>query len=99
MPWTSGRPIGGLAEKLQERAPARGIKPYLDARGVRARPGQRPRQFHRKRAVHRIEEVLADEMLRDSARHRHPPGQTRASRTSASKGYYRWQGLGIQPAR
>ncbi|HSE44715.1 MAG TPA: molybdopterin-dependent oxidoreductase, partial [Gemmatimonadales bacterium] len=84
-----------LAEKLQERARARGIQPYTDARGVQRDPANALETFTRK-GMFVDEEVLADEMIRDSAvTGTLPPN---ASLEDIRKnGFYRWQGLGINP--
>jgi DMSO reductase family type II enzyme molybdopterin subunit len=84
-----------LAQKLQERARARGIQPYTDARGVQRDPANALETFTRK-GVFVDEEVLADEMIRDSAvTGTLPPN---ASLEDIRKnGFYRWQGLGINP--
>jgi DMSO reductase family type II enzyme molybdopterin subunit len=82
-----------LAEKLQERARARGIEPYTDARGVRRDPANALVSYTHN-GVFVDEEVIADEMIRDSAvTGTLPPN---ASLEDIRKnGFYRWQGLGI----
>ena len=84
-----------LAEKVQERARARGIQPYLDARGVQRDPANAHDNFT-KRGMYTNEEVLADEMLRDSAvTGTIPPNASLED--IRQKGFYRWQGKGINP--
>jgi len=84
-----------IAEKVQERARARGIKPYTDARGVQRDPANAHDNFT-KRGIFTNEEVLADEMIRDSAvTGTLPPNASLED--IREKGYYRWQGLGINP--
>ncbi|GAB4322060.1 MAG: hypothetical protein Kow0010_02640 [Dehalococcoidia bacterium] len=82
-----------LAEKLQECAQARGLKPYKDARGVERDPAKAHETYTRG-GMYVDEEVIADEMLRDSAiTGTLPPS---ASLDDIRKnGFYRWQGLGI----
>lgn len=84
-----------IAEKVQERARARGIQPYLDARGIQRDPANAHDNFT-KRGMYVDEEVLADEMIRDSAvTGTLPPN---ASLEDIRKnGFYRWQSLGINP--
>ena len=84
-----------LAEKLQERARARGIKPYTDSRGVLRDPAN-ALQAYTRNGVFVDEEVIADEMIRDSALTGTLPAG--ASLEDIRKnGFYRWQGLGINP--
>ncbi|PWB45378.1 MAG: hypothetical protein C3F10_06100 [Dehalococcoidia bacterium] len=84
-----------LAEKVQERARARGIKPYLDALGVQRDPANAHDNFT-KNGIYTNEEVLADEMLRDSAvTGTIPPNASLED--IREKGFYRWQGKGINP--
>lgn len=82
-----------IAEKVQERARARGIKPYTDSRGVQRDPANALVSFT-KNGLWGDEEVIADEMIRDSAvTGTLPPN---ASLEDIRKnGFYRWQGLGI----
>ncbi len=84
-----------IAEKVQERARARGIKPYTDARGIQRDPANALETFTKK-GMYVDQEVLADEMIRDSAvTGTLPPN---ASLEDIRKnGFYRWQGLGINP--
>jgi nitrate reductase alpha subunit len=84
-----------LAEKMQERARARGIKPYLDARGVQRDPANAHDNFT-KHGMYTNEEVLADEMLRDSAVTGTIPANA-SLEDIRQKGFYRWQGKGINP--
>lgn len=82
-----------IAEKLQDRARARGIKPYKDARGVERDPANAHETYTRG-GIYVDEEVIADEMLRDSAiTGTLPPGASLDD--IRKKGFYRWQGLGI----
>jgi len=84
-----------ITEKVQERARARGIEPYNDARGVRRDP-QNAHDNFTKRGMFLNEEVLADEMIRDSAvTGTLPPNASLED--IREKGYYRWQSLGINP--
>ncbi|MBA4180215.1 MAG: ethylbenzene dehydrogenase [Anaerolinea sp.] len=82
-----------LAEKVQERARARGIKPYTDSRGGQRDPANALEAYTRK-GVFVDEEIIADEMIRDSALTGTLPAN--ASLEDIRKnGFYRWQGLGI----
>lgn len=84
-----------LAEKLQERARARGVKPYNDFRGVPRDPANALSSYTRN-GLFVDPEVIADEMIRDSAITGTLPAG--ASLEDIRKnGYYRWQGLGINP--
>ena len=78
-----------------ERARARGVKPYNDFRGVPRDPANALSSYTRN-GLFVDPEVIADEMIRDSAiTGTLPPG---ASLEDIRKnGYYRWQGLGINP--
>lgn len=82
-----------ITEKLQERARARGIEPYKDSRGIQRDPANAYENFT-KRGVFLNEEVLADEMIRDSAVTGTVPANA-SLEDIREKGYYRWQGLGI----
>jgi nitrate reductase alpha subunit len=84
-----------LAAKLQERARARGVEPYNDTRGVRRDPANCLTAYTRN-GVFEDEEVIADEMLRDSAVTGTLPADA-SLEDIRQKGYYRWQGLGISP--
>jgi len=84
-----------LAEKVQERARARGIKPYLDARGVQRDPANAHDNFT-KRGMWVDQEVIADEMIRDSAVTGTLPADA-SLQDIREKGFYRWQGAGINP--
>jgi len=84
-----------MAEKLQERARARGIKPFKDARGVEHDPANALNLYTRNGAF-ATEEVLADEMLRDSALTGALPPEASLADVR-KKGYYRWTGTGIGP--
>ncbi len=84
-----------MAEKLEERAKARNFQPVKDVRGVEHDPTKAHVSYTRD-GVFVEEEVLADEMLRDSTISGTLPPN--ASLEDIRKhGYYRWQGLGISP--
>ncbi|MCC6268483.1 MAG: molybdopterin-dependent oxidoreductase [Dehalococcoidia bacterium] len=84
-----------IAEKVQERARARGIKPYTDSRGIQRDPANAHENFTKK-GIFLNEEDLADEMIRDSAVTGTVPANA-SLEDIREKGYYRWQGLGINP--
>ncbi|MCC6381665.1 MAG: molybdopterin-dependent oxidoreductase [Dehalococcoidia bacterium] len=84
-----------LAEKLEERARARGLAPYTDARGVRRDPASAHAAFTRN-GVFVDEEVIADEMMRDSALTGVLPEDASLA-SIRERGIMRWQGLGISP--
>ncbi|MEP7216508.1 MAG: molybdopterin dinucleotide binding domain-containing protein, partial [Anaerolineaceae bacterium] len=84
-----------LAEKLQERARARGVKPYNDSRGV-ARDPANALQSYTRNGVFVDEEVIADEMIRDSALTGTLPANA-SLEDIRENGFYRWRGLGINP--
>jgi DMSO reductase family type II enzyme molybdopterin subunit len=84
-----------LAEKLQERALERGFTQFVDAKG----------RTHNLEHVHDgytgggqwvDEEVIADEMIRDSAIIGTLPPNASLEEIRRV-GYFRWQGLGISP--
>lgn len=82
-----------LADKLQERARERGIQPYTDARGAQHDPANAHDRYTRNGAFV-DEEVVADEMIRDSALSGTlPPGASLAD--IRENGFYRWQSMGI----
>jgi DMSO reductase family type II enzyme molybdopterin subunit len=82
-----------VAEKLQERARARNVQPYTDSRGITRDPANALQSYTRG-GVFVDEEVIADEMIRDSAVTGTLPAG--ASLEDIRKnGFYRWQGLGI----
>jgi DMSO reductase family type II enzyme molybdopterin subunit len=82
-----------LAEKLQERARARGIGPYNDTRGIPRDPAKALEMYTRG-GLFTDEEVIADEMLRDSAITGTLP-ENASLEDIREHGYYRWQGLGL----
>ena len=84
-----------LAEKLQERALARGVKPYQDARGITRDPANALTAYTRNGAFP-DEETIADEMLRDTALTGALPAGA-SLEDIRTKGYYRWVGLGMAP--
>jgi len=84
-----------MAAALQERARARGIEPFTDSRGVKRDPANALVMYTRN-GVFEDEEVIADEMLRDSAVTGTLPPQA-SLEDIRKKGYYRWEGLGISP--
>ncbi len=77
----------------EERARARGIQPFKDARGVVHDPANALDLYTRNGAFAN-EEILADEMLRDSALTGTLPPEASLADVR-KKGYYRWQGTGI----
>ncbi len=82
-----------LTEKLQERARARGFAPFKDARGIQRDPANALDAYTRNGAFV-DEEVIADEMIRDSGLAGTLPPEA-SLEDMRRKGYYRWQGLGI----
>jgi DMSO reductase family type II enzyme molybdopterin subunit len=84
-----------MAEKLEERARARNVKPVKDSRGFEHDPTNAHTRYTRG-GIFVEEEVLADEMLRDSALTGTLPPDA-SLEDIRRHGYYRWQGLGISP--
>ncbi|MCC6383042.1 MAG: molybdopterin-dependent oxidoreductase [Dehalococcoidia bacterium] len=82
-----------LAEKLQERARARGVQPYTDSRGATRDPANALTSYTRNGAFV-DEDVIADEMIRDSALTGTLPSDA-SLQDIRTRGFYRWQGLGI----
>jgi DMSO reductase family type II enzyme molybdopterin subunit len=82
-----------LAEKVEERAKARGIQPYTDSRGGQRNPAAAHTMYTRN-GVFVDEDVIADEMIRDSAITGTLPEDASLD-DIRKKGFYRWQGLGI----
>jgi anaerobic selenocysteine-containing dehydrogenase len=82
-----------LAEKVQERARARGVEPYTDVRGAKHDPANALETYTRG-GVFVDEEVIADEMIRDSALTGTLPANA-SLEDIRTNGFYRWQGLGI----
>lgn len=84
-----------IAEKIQERAVARGIGEYLDASGMP----------HNPQAMHDVftaygafvdQETIIDEMVRDTALIGSIPAGASLDDVR-EKGFYRWQSTGITP--
>ena len=82
-----------LSEKLEERANARGIGAYKDARGFDHDLTNCHRRFTRD-GQFVDEDVVADEMIRDTAILGTIPANA-SLEDIREKGYYRWQGLGV----
>ncbi|MFQ5381079.1 MAG: molybdopterin-dependent oxidoreductase, partial [Dehalococcoidia bacterium] len=82
-----------VAEKLQERAHVREIPPYKDSNGAEHNLAA-AHDFYTRGNIFTDEEVIADEMIRDSAiTGTLPPGASLED--IRDKGFYRWQSLGI----
>ncbi len=87
--------FGRLAASLQERARARGIEPYKDARGG-DHDLTKIHSLYTRGGVFNDLETMADEMLRDSA----VTGSLQADASIEGvrrQGFYRFQALGISP--
>jgi DMSO reductase family type II enzyme molybdopterin subunit len=84
-----------LAEKLENRARARGVEPFTDDRGGRRDPASAHTSYTRG-GLFVDEEVIADEMLRDSAITGTLPAGASLDMIR-ERGILRWQGLGISP--
>jgi DMSO reductase family type II enzyme molybdopterin subunit len=82
-----------VAAKLQERARARGVEPYTDSSGTSHDPAN-ALETYTHGGLYTDEEVLADEMIRDSAITGTLPADASLDNIR-EHGYYRWQGLGL----
>jgi DMSO reductase family type II enzyme molybdopterin subunit len=87
--------FGRIAAKLEERAKARGVEPYADSRGGQHDLANAYTAYTRG-GLFNDTEMMADEMLRDSAvTGSLPPDASLAG--IREKGFYRFQGAGISP--
>lgn len=84
-----------LAQGLEERARARGFAPFKDAHGAEHDPANGMSYYTRDGQFDDCE-VMADEMLRDSALTGALPANA-SLEDIREKGYYRWESLGISP--
>ncbi len=84
-----------LAEKLEERAIARGIGPFTDARGVMRDPTKAHSSYTQDGAFV-DEELIADEMLKDSAVTGVLPANASLEQIR-KEGIMRWQSMGLNP--
>ena len=87
--------FGRLAARLEERAKARGLQPYTDSRGGQHDLANAYTAFTRA-GLFNDTEMMADEMLRDSAvTGSLPPGTSLEG--IREKGFYRFHGAGMSP--
>lgn len=87
--------FGRIAEKIEERAKARGLEPFTDARGGTHDLANAYTAYTRG-GLFNDTEIMADEMLRDSALTGSLPPE--ASLEDIRRvGYYRFHGTGISP--
>ncbi len=82
-----------LSEKLEQRAKERGFEGYADARGGEHQLQNCHSNFTRD-GLFVDEDIIADEMIRDSAMLGSLPANASLEEIRR-KGYFRWEGLGV----
>ena len=84
-----------IAEKIEQRAVERGVQPYTDRNGA----AHDPARFHADYTANGLwmdEEVIIDEMIRDTAMFGTIPAGSSLD-TIRRDGFFRWEALGITP--